>query len=99
MWSDRTSFMIIDKIIFINAHLNSKADKNKQQVDIMKQAVSQLKKKMKGYEIVLGGDLNSYVDPFSSEFNFFPEKNDQMTTVKKRTFTQGQYHKADKIIR
>ena len=54
---------------------------------------------MKGYEIVLGGDLNSYVDPFSSEFNFFPEKNDQMTTVKKRTFTQGQYHKADKIIR
>ena len=64
-WCDRTSFMIIDKMIFINAHLSSKADKNKEQVDIMKSTLLQVKQKMPVYEIVVAGDLNSFVDQFS----------------------------------
>ena len=57
--------MAIDKIFLINAHLSSKADKNKEQVDIMKNALLELKKKVPDYDIIVAGDLNSYVEPFS----------------------------------
>ena len=58
-----------------------------------------MRAKMPAYEIVAAGDLNSYVEPFTKDFSFFPASNTDMTTVKKRTYTQGQYNKADKIIR
>lgn len=48
---------------------------------------------------MVAGDLNSYLEPFSEQFSFFPLKADDMTTVKKRTLTQGQYNKADKVVR
>jgi len=31
-WCDRTAIMIVDKLVLLNAHLSSKADKNKEQV-------------------------------------------------------------------
>jgi hypothetical protein len=51
------------------------------------------------YDIVVAGDLNSYLEPFSPQFSFYPLKEDDMTTVKKRTLTQGQFHKAEKVVR
>lgn len=35
-WNDRSGFMVIDKFIFINAHLSSKAESNKKQIDGLK---------------------------------------------------------------
>ena len=71
--------------------------KNLPQIKEMKEGLLQLKKKLPDYDIILGGDINSYLEPFSKELNFFPNSQ-EMTTVKKRTATQGQYHKADQII-
>jgi hypothetical protein len=31
----------------------------------------------------------------SSQFRFFPQNEEQFTTIKKRTFTQAQFHKAE----
>jgi hypothetical protein len=64
-WNDRSSFLIIDKYIFINAHLTSKADRNKIQIDQLKEGVMELKRKLPSYEIIVGGDINSYLEPFS----------------------------------
>ena len=98
-WSERSSFLIVDQIIFINAHLSSKADPNGKQIEELKEGLRELKEKMPKYEIVVAGDLNSFLPPFSDQFSLFPEDADQMTTVKKRTFTQGQFNKADKVVR
>lgn len=64
----------------------------------LKEGLMTLKRKLPDYEIILGGDLNSFLESFTPELYFFPDSADQMTTVKKRTATQGQYHKADKIV-
>jgi len=53
-------------------------------------------------EIILGGDINSFLAPdekFASKFYMFPDNESILTTVKKRTMTQGQYHKGDKTIK
>ena len=65
----------------------------------MKQGVIKLKEKSPEYEVIVAGDLNSFLPPFSEAFHIFPEKETEMTTVKKRTFTQGQFNKADKVVR
>jgi hypothetical protein len=53
---------------------------------------------LRKYDIVVAGDLNSYLEPFSNKFSYFPIYTDETTTIKKRTFTQGQFHKAEKVI-
>ena len=98
-WNDKTAIMVIDKYIFINAHLSSKEDINKEQIKQLKKVLPELRRKLPKYDIVVAGDLNSYLEPFSQLFSYFPVYGDDMTTVKKRTFTQGQFHKAEKEIR
>ena len=98
-WNDHTSMMVIDSYIIINAHLGSKQVENVVHMKELKEALPQLKEKFPKYDIILAGDLNSYLEPFSPEFNFFPERKEVMTTIKKRTFTQGQFNKADKIVK
>ena len=52
------------------------------------------------YNVILGGDLNSYLGAMKEEnLNIFPVEEEQITTIKKRTYTQGQFHKADKIVK
>lgn len=97
-WSERTAFLVIEKYICICAHLTSKAEKNLPQIKDLKEGLLKLKKKLPDYDIILGGDLNSYLDCYTSELNFYPSEESEMTTVKKRTATQGQYHKADKMV-
>lgn len=58
-----------------------------------------MRKRFPNYDIVLGGDLNSFLAPFSVDFSMYPENSEDTTTVKKRTFTQGQFNKADKVVR
>ncbi len=52
-------------------------------------------------EIIAGGDLNSFLSPqlVSKQFHVFPEKEDSVTTMKKRTWIQPQVNKADELSR
>mgnify|MGYP006995453876 CR=1 FL=1 len=45
--------------------------------------------------IIAGGDANCFVDSIPSHFSIFPRKNNEITTMKKRTWLQPQIHKAD----
>jgi hypothetical protein len=50
----------------------------------------------KQYEILIGGDTNSYVNNDDLEdFYIFPKYEHHFTTNKKRTFLQPQYNKAE----
>ena len=71
-WSNRSAFMVIDKYIFINAHLSSKAEPNRKQIQELKDGITALKHKLPDYDIVVAGDLNSYLEPFSKNFSYFP---------------------------
>jgi hypothetical protein len=50
------------------------------------------------FEIILGGDLNSFFPHFSNKINIFPEEEGDLTTVKKRTMTQCQFNKGRKLV-
>uniref|UniRef100_A0A1J3DTK8 Uncharacterized protein n=1 Tax=Noccaea caerulescens TaxID=107243 RepID=A0A1J3DTK8_NOCCA len=61
-----------------------------------------MKKYLPKYEIIVGGDLNSFMqsDPvFGANFHLFPRYEYNFTTLKKRTYAQAQFHKADKEIK
>ena len=59
-----------------------------------------MRKVVPNYEIIVGGDLNSFlsVKDAPEGFHLYPDQPDQLTTVKKRTMTQAQFHKGNKII-
>ena len=65
----------------------------------LREGLIELKNKLPAFDIIVAGDLNAYLEPFSAEFHYYPTGEGDMTTVKKRTFTQGQYNKADKVVR
>jgi hypothetical protein len=48
--------------------------------------------------LIVGGDINSYLAPFSKDFHCYPNDEKQLTTIKKRTMAQGQFHKGNKIV-
>lgn len=100
-WGDRTAFMLADHYLLICAHLTSKAEKNRPQIEQLKKGLIELKTVLPEYEIILGGDLNSYLSPpneFRSLLHMYPRSEEQLTTIKKRTMVQGQFHKGNKII-
>ena len=45
--------------------------------------------------MVIGGDLNSFANEFPEGIDFFPKKETEITTFKKRTKTQAQIKKCD----
>ena len=100
-WSEDPCILVADSFIIINAHLSSKTEKNKKQLEFVKKHLVQLKHKYPNYHFIVGGDINSYLGNdgvFEKDFNFYPEKEDELTTIKKRTLTQGQYHKGNKVV-
>ncbi|CAM6005157.1 unnamed protein product [Sphagnum balticum] len=100
-WADRTAIMIIDNYILLSGHLSSKAEKNKPQIEQLKRSLLDLRNACPDYEIILGGDINSFLQsekPFSDKFNCYPDSEKVLTTIKKRTMTQGQFHKGNKVI-
>lgn len=67
----------------------------------MKESLLALQAKFPNYNYIVGGDINSYMghDPnFEKVFRFYPENESDLTTIKKRTMTQGQYHKGNKVV-
>lgn len=99
-WSDRSAFMVVENYILIDAHLSSKEQKNKEQMEQLRQGLAALKSTLPQYEVILGGDLNSFlkVPDLPKGFSMYPDEPGQLTTVKKRTMTQAQFHKGNKII-
>ena len=76
-WSEDPAILVVDNYVIINAHLSSKADKNKKQVEVMKQSLLGLKKKYCNYHFIVGGDINSFMGndgQFEKVFNFYPSK-------------------------
>jgi hypothetical protein len=65
---------------------------------MVKKGLTDLKKALPEYDIIVGGDLNSFLPPFSKDFYIYPENDHQLTTIKKRTMTQGQFNKAEKVV-
>lgn len=55
--------MIIDKYVLLCAHLTSKAEKNLPQIKDLREALQTLKSSAPDYDIILGGDLNSFWKP------------------------------------
>jgi hypothetical protein len=75
-WAGRSSFLCLDNIIIINAHLTSKAAKNKPQIEYLQASLLKLRKNKPKYDIILAGDLNSFLAPnveLNSHFQMFPD--------------------------
>lgn len=60
-WSGSSSFMCLDNILLIGAHLSSKEVKNKEQIEQLKKGLTDLRTVLPEYEVIVGGDLNSYL--------------------------------------
>nr|BAJ97870.1 predicted protein [Hordeum vulgare subsp. vulgare] len=97
-WSDKTSFLLVDNILLINAHLSSNKEKNPPQMESVKSTLKVLKQTQPNLHIILGGDLNAYLisnPEFDKMFHMFPVSKDDITTIKMRTKAQGQYEKGN----
>lgn len=67
----------------------------------MKKVLLVLKKKYCWYHFIIGGDINSFMGDdgvFEKVFNYYPTKETELTTIKKRTMTQGQHHKGNIVV-
>lgn len=76
-WAERSGIALLDKYIIVNAHLSSKADKNRIQIDELKKALIELKNNHPNNHIIVGGDLNSFLgndEAFEKDFSFYPNK-------------------------
>jgi endonuclease/exonuclease/phosphatase family metal-dependent hydrolase len=62
-WAEKTSILIADKIILLSAHLSSNKEKNPAQIASLKEGLISLAKNHPNYRIILGGDLNSFLQP------------------------------------
>jgi hypothetical protein len=91
-----------DNYIFACLHLSSQRLKNKDQVENLKKDLVRLRQLLPKYELVVGGDINSFIQPdpnFTPIFSHFPYNEYDITTLKKRTYAQAQFHKAEEEVR
>ena len=65
----------------------------------MKEAIDVLAKDFKDYNFVVAGDINSFIEFSTKGIDFYPKNKDDFTTLKKRTASQAQFHKAEKEIK
>ena len=56
-----TRIVFCDDIIFICVHLSSKAEKNKKELDELKEVIKILRSRFPGSELIIGGDTNVFV--------------------------------------
>jgi hypothetical protein len=73
--------------------LTSNEARNKEQVVQLRECINILANKFKDHQFVVAGDLNSFVK-FNPPIYSYPEVEEQFTTLKKRTASQAQFHKA-----
>jgi hypothetical protein len=101
-WAESIAFVGADNYIFACVHLSSKEEKNSSQIANLKEDLLRLKAYLPKYEIIVGGDLNSFLEPepaFSEKFHLYPRFKWDFTTLKKRTYSQSQYNKAEKEVK
>lgn len=76
-WAGRSSMVCLDSTIVINAHLTSKAAKNKPQIEQLKASLARLRQSHPEFHVIMGGDLNSFLPPseqLSAFFQMYPEE-------------------------
>lgn len=98
-WNGHTSVMLVDNYILICGHLASKKVENEKNVKDLKEMLPILREKFPNYDIICGCDCNTFVPSVSSHYNVYPSNNDQFTTLKKRTWLQVQFSKADVVAK
>lgn len=52
----------------------------------------------KDYHFVVAGDINSFIKIEKQGIDFYPKTEKQFTTLKMRTSSQAQFHKAEKTV-
>lgn len=100
-WEEDPAIMVVDKYVIINIHFNSKVEKSQKQVELMKKTLLGLRKKYCWYHFIIGGDINSFMGTdgtFEKVFNFYPNIQSDLTSIKKRTMTQTQHHKGNVVV-
>lgn len=60
-WAESIAFAGADNFIFACVHLSSNAEKNKVQIENLKNDLLRLKEYLPKYQIIVGGDLNSFL--------------------------------------
>lgn len=101
-WAQSIAVVGADNYIFGCVHLSSQEAKNKEQVENLKKDLLNMRHYLSKYEIIVGGDINSFMQPdpiFGPKFHLFPRYEYDFTTLKKRTYAQSQYHKAEKEVK
>lgn len=93
-WNNHTAIVIVDKIILISAHLSSNKKLNAENIESLKKGFKMLREKHPDYDVICGGDLNSFLKEFHDEIHIYPTSEDQCTSIKKRTSMQTQSKKS-----
>lgn len=63
-WAQSVAFTIADNFVFACIHLSSNEQKNREQMKNLKNDLLKLKQSLPPkYEIVVGGDFNSFLKP------------------------------------
>jgi hypothetical protein len=70
-WSGRSSFLMVDNILLLGAHLSSKEHENKAQIENLMEGLAKFKNMCPKNHLILGGDLNSFLKPFGG-YDMYP---------------------------
>ncbi len=88
--------LICDGSILLGMHCSSKKVQNKRDQDILKHQLKHLEKFHVSLNVIVGGDMNSYLSGDKLQnYTVYPKSKMWITTNKKRTYLQAQYEKAD----
>jgi hypothetical protein len=101
-WAESIAVVGADNFIFGCVHLSSQLDKNSKQVANLKEDLLKLRNALPRHELVLGGDINSFMESdaaFGKNFHLYPRYEWEFTTLKKRTYAQAQFHKAEQEVK
>lgn len=96
---DKILAIVSEHYVIISLYLTSREEANKPQTDYLDDVLNHLREdpKYMNKTIIAGGDINSFHDRFPKGYAFYPEKQEDITTYKKRTALQVQIHKKDVI--
>jgi hypothetical protein len=105
-WNSDTMVVFVDNFILISGHLSSKKEKNGDQIVQMIQSLTALHNLYPMCQILIGCDANSfapgtysekYKEGLPSNMYIYPNRTQDYTTSKERTFLQPQVNKAAEV--
>lgn len=71
-WNSHSTILVADKIILIAAHLSSNKKINAENIETVKKGMKMLREKHRDYDIICGGDFNSFLKDFDSQIHIYP---------------------------